>query len=543
MKTKRILFKIFILGGLWGSLLGNTFAQDLESILDEGSKLEKAPPSLRVSEKAHPLVEAMKKSIGSPNPEQNIFLRYLESADWDKALLQFPGAFEGTAFQKSSNGRALLGFVQFQAGLPVTGLQTLFMAPDLKVLDFTLKEEWKRMAPVNHEAWTLAKITWDPAWESVFGESLGLRLKVAEALASNKSIEELQNELQKLSAQAPTSSREKSAMDWQLVIAYSLNDQADRAAKLLAGLMKASHPPVRKDLMQLTAARLLFQNGYFDAAIKYYEKVSKTSDYWTEAQEEMGWAHLRKGEPHNAFALSQSLVAPALNDQVSPEAFLVRALSQLKLCDYSGLVSTLQNFPQRFKERTILLSKISQESVPEEVRQAVELLKAKKIHLQDLGKSAQKLPRRLVMDERLFQFVQNQKSLEAEAQVAEKLYAKSLALTGLQGHFEQLKQSSLLRAEAAKSAAFARIKELAQTEVDETKETLRKLHIVEAELIQQVSIVDKIAKHAKGQEEKKGITGYKGTADTLRFPLDGEIWFDDLSHYRVDVKKACTVKR
>jgi len=525
--------------GLSLALAHTALAQDLESILDEGSKAPKAVKPLAQNVKSTPLAQAMKKAMGKASSEQSIFLRYLENSEWEKATLQFPNAFEGTAFQKSPTGRALFGFVQFQAGLPVTGVQTLFMANNPKEINITLRDEWKNIAPADHFAWTLAQIEWQNSWEVVFGESLELRVKTAEALASTKNVEQLQ----KLSAQATANSKEKALIDWQLVIAYSLNDQADKAAKLLANLMKSSYPPVSKDLMQITAARLLFQNGYFDAALKYYEKVPKDSDYWTESQEEMGWAYIRKGEPNNALAISQGLVTNGLNYQVSPEAFFVRSLSQLKVCDYTGVTDTLGKFPKRFKERTKTLDKITQDPATEDVNKGIALLKTKKVEVQDLGKTAQNLPRRFAHDERLYQFAQAQKHLENEAQVAEKLYAKSLALTGLQGSFEKLKATTLQRANMAKTASYGRVKELAKEEVTETQEILRKLHIVEAELISQVSIADKIAKNAKGNEEKKGVTGYKGMAETVRFPNDDEVWFDEISNYRVDVKKACTVKR
>lgn len=531
--------KHLALVGLSVSLVHTAWAEDLESILNEGAQAPKTTQAPAVAVKTTPLAQAVKKAIGTPNSEQSIFLRYVESADWEKAVLQFPGAFEGTAFQKSPNGRAMLGYVQFQAGLPVTGIQTLFMASNPKEINAVLRDEWKKIAPVDHFAWDLAKVEWQPSWEVVFGEPMELRVKTVEALSTAKNVDQLK----KLSAQATGNSKEKAQIDWQLVIAYSLNDQADQAAKLLASLMKSPYAPVSKDLMQITAGRLLFQNGYFDAATKYYEKVSKKSDYWTEAQEEMGWSYIRKGEPNNAMAVSQSLVTSGMNYQVSPEAFFVRSLSQLKVCDYTGVTETLAAFPKRFKERTKTLEGLVSEPGSEDANKGIALLKTKKIEVQDLGKTAQNLPRRFAHDEKLYEFAQAQKHLEDEAAVAEKLYAKSLALTGLQGSFEKLKQTTLQRAQMAKTASYSRVKELAKEEVGETKEILRKLHIVEAEVIQQVSLAEKIAKNAKGNDEKKGVTGYKGTADAVKFPAEDEVWFDEISNYRVDVKKACTVKR
>src|SRR5207253_8855361 len=139
--------------------------------------------------------------------------------------------------------------------------------------------------------------------------------------------------------------------------------------------------------------------------------------------------------------------------------FFVRSLSQLKVCDYSGVTDNLQDFPKRFKERTKNLEAMSSEPGTQDVDKGIALLKAKKIEVQDLGKTAQNLPRRFAHDDRLYQFAQAQKHLEDEAQVAEKMYAKSLALTGLQGSFEKLRQNTLQRSQMAKASAYSRVKD------------------------------------------------------------------------------------
>ena len=82
--------------------------------------------------------------------------------------------------------------------------------------------------------------------------------------------------------------------------------------------------------------------------------------------------------------------------------------------------------------------------------------------------------------------------LEKESEISESLYAKSLALTGLQGHLETLKKNSESRKHAARSESVARIKFLATDELGHIKDNLNKLHIVEAEVIQQISIADQI---------------------------------------------------
>jgi hypothetical protein len=518
-------------------------ANDLESILTEAAEPEEAQAAAATEKKTTttrqvtPLSLALYELLGKRTSEQNIFLRMIEAGKWNQALIQFSQAFEGTVFQRSPNGRALYGLLQFRSGLSITGAETLFTVTEVKELHQEIRDEWKKTLPTNHFAWEVASIKWIPGWTLVFGPTPGIQL-IARELESEQNI----TRLKALADEAPDDSMAKGEIEWQLLLAYSTNDQADQAGKILARLMKSKTPPVSQDLMQITAARLLFQNGYFDSSIKLYEKVTPKSEYWPEAQEEIAWSYIRKGEPQNAMAITQSLVKPALGAQVSPESYFVHSLSQLKVCNYSGVATSLDLFSKNFKKRTLDLNELAQNSDSPATQKAIQVLMQKRSALTDMGALGTKLPRLITKDENLYRFAQAQKYLEAEAKAAEVLYAQSLAQTGLQATFENLKQTTSNRSHRAKSAAVQRVQELAREEVSETKEILKKMHIIEAEVIQQTVIADKLAKNATAIPDKKGTTGAKGD-DVLRFPADSEVWFDEISHYKIDVKKSCHAKR
>ncbi|MGZ5278399.1 MAG: tetratricopeptide repeat protein [Pseudobdellovibrionaceae bacterium] len=521
-------------------LLAGNHAQatDLESLLTDASEPDAVQAEKQVVAKpVSSFMLALYELLPQRTSEQNIFFRQVESGKWNPSLLQFTQAFEGTEFQKSPSGLALLGLIQFRAGLPITGTETLFTVTEVKEIHPEIRNEWKQALPANHFAWDVAQVKWMPSWSLVFGAAPGIHLMTRE-LESAADIARLKS----LSEEAPDDSFAKGEIEWQLLLAYSMNDQADQAGKLLARMMKSKNSPVSSELMQMTAARLLFQNGYFDSSIKLYEKVPKASEYWTEAQEEIAWAYIRKGEPQNAMAISQSLVKPALASQVSPESYFVHSLSQLKICNYSGVAASLENFSKTFKKRTLDLNEVAANSESAVTLQAIETLKQKKARVNDLGSIGRKLPRLVTKDEHLFRFAQAQKHLESEAKAAEILYAQFLSETGLQASFDTLKQTTSNRAHRAKSSAIQRVQELAREEVQETKEILKKMHIIEAEVLQQTAVAEKIAKNATNVEEKKGGTGAKGP-DVLRFPAEKEIWFDEISHYKIDVKKSCHAKR
>jgi hypothetical protein len=79
--------------------------------------------------------------------------------------------------------------------------------------------------------------------------------------------------------------------------------------------------------------------------------------------------------------------------------------------------------------------------------------------------------------------------------------------------------------------------------VAEIKATVDRLHIVEAELMQQLSRSEKIISQSSQSADKKlGSTGSKAKdAETYRF--DGELWFDEIADMKVDLKKSCQAKR
>jgi hypothetical protein len=137
-------------------------------------------------------------------------------------------------------------------------------------------------------------------------------------------------------------------------------------------------------------------------------------------------------------------------------------------------------------------------------------------------------------------------ALEEEVNQVFKLYKLSLAgasaTVGYQASVDRLKQNVELRAQSAKSAAFTRVKEVAKLEAKEIKQVLTKMHIIEAEVIQQISFASKeLAQKVNSVNIKVGSTGSKSKY-AMTFPLENEVWLDELSNYKVDISKACQAK-
>jgi hypothetical protein len=123
---------------------------------------------------------------------------------------------------------------------------------------------------------------------------------------------------------------------------------------------------------------------------------------------------------------------------------------------------------------------------------------------------------------------------------------------GFQARLEDLKKLAEQKLQSAKSATYARIKDLASEEVSEIQRILQKMQIVDAEVIQQIDRADRIIqanlkvkdqnKHGSDDLVKMGSTGSRAK-HAVKYPFEGETWFDELTNYKVNIKKGCLASR
>ena len=488
----------------------------------------------------------LQKLIAKPTAEQNMFFQFLGAGENEKALYQYQSAFGDTGFGQSASGQALRALLLFQNGLPVTSVNSLLAIQKPATIAPELVKVWLEQVPVNHPVWSLvSEKLWTPQWTEIFGARIAARVQSREIFTDADSAK-----LVDLLRATPVDSAERAALEWQMVLLLAENGDAAKAAAALAHLMKAPNNVVGKDLMSLTAARMLYQNGFLDAAIKYDREIGKTSEYWFEAQEEAGWGYIRKGEPQNAMAITRTLLNPSFSMQVGPEPFFLDSLAKLKICDYSGVMATLNQFRDRFRPRAQAMAAVSLNPDTAETKSLVADMKAGKLKPTEPKAYLAKLPRFVARDEIIKALINREKALQAEAKQAGDIYVRSssggTAQVGFQAPFEIMRKDIDGSVASAHSAVLARVRNLASDEVTEISDILQKLRIVDVELVQRLSLTDRMIKATSNGpiSEKKGTT-VADASDKLRFPAEKEIWFDELSNYKVDVKKDCqaSVKR
>jgi tetratricopeptide (TPR) repeat protein len=525
MMNKKALTAAVLLLGVHGTALAE---DDLMSIL-EGKN---AAPAAQFVESEE--VAKLKAAVRPSTAEQNIFFQFLVEKNYEKALFQWSTAFNGSTFQQTETGKALEAFLNFKNGLKLTGVENLLAIKEPQKIDGTVISLWKENLNDKDPVWGMAQVTWNPYWTQVFGQAAEMSV----VLQKNYVNEDIAS-LTELIKKTPVDSAERNILQWQLVLNLGIRGDSAKAAQVLAHLMKAKNNPIDPDLMTITAGRLLYQNGFLDASLKYYEKISKKSDYWFQAQEEMAWAYMRKGEPQNAMALTKTLTYPHFKGWVGIESYLLSSFASLKVCDYPGVLSTMKAIKPQYGEHLVALEKLSTDPRQPAVDALMKAMNSGAVSPTTLGKDAHMLPTQANRDEVLTMLVRRGQYMSKESEVAEQLYTKSLTFGNLQGQFETLKNQVLNRADMTKGAGYQRVQELAKAELEDSKQVMQRLRIVEVEMIQQVDSASKFLKHANASESKKGTTG-SGVKYAMNFSNDKEIWFDELSNYKVDVKKGCT---
>ncbi len=271
------------------------------------------------------------------------------------------------------------------------------------------------------------------------------------------------------------------------IIDRLLGKSSDEAAKPTS---------VPRDRLLMTKARLLYQDGDVRSALKVFEQVPSDSDWWIESLEERAWGHLRIGEHGLALAQLNTLKAPMFKPLVGPEPYFLTGLIHLRVCDYPKVFDSIKTFKTEYRDRLVAIQNLANVGQTENSLKALTKLQSGALTLHTIISEANYLPRFLLRDREFIQHMENSK----------KGNTKSLTLAGL------------------------RLKALAERDVKEMSEILKKMQLLEAEVIQRIHIAEK----PKGRAHRS-VEIPKGE-EVLMFNDTGEFWLDELDRYHVSAK-------
>ena len=392
------------------------------------------------------------------------FLSLLRQGDngQAQALGQWFSSPENNSFSQTPTGRAILAYILFKNKWEVYALKELFRIPNPDLIHQEVKSLWHLTVSPQHFMWS--SLPWSPSWTRFFSPKIQ---KVEKAL--------------------------KARSEFQMALELSLQNKEDASLKILDRLMKDRENSMDKGALALTQGRLFYQKGLWNQAITHYKEVSQNSDSWFVAQEEKAWSHAQLGHFQKTLAITQTLMTPYFMPYTGPETVFLNALSQMKICDYHGTSESINTFKDIFKKRARALMEIQQKGRNRGISLLLEKLKRGKVPLFSLDpKTAMLVPHDLMRDNVFLRYAQIERYLEQEVLLSENWHKKYMANKS----FKQFKESLASSFHQAREKTLHLAKKRAKEGLEEIKQTLQKMHLLEAELIQQ------IAKKNRGKKSK-----------------------------------------
>ena len=151
------------------------------------------------------------------------------------------------------------------------------------------------------------------------------------------------------------SSQKKYWRLWQASLKYTVYNKATKSIKLQKYLVDKNSPAVSLDKLYLALGRNYYQLGLFQEAIENYSQVSKNSDSWLEAKEELAWSYLRQKNYGRAKAELKTVLSPLFKAKVNSEVYLLSGIASLKTCDYNSVFKVVELFKKRTRVELVLL--------------------------------------------------------------------------------------------------------------------------------------------------------------------------------------------
>ena len=254
------------------------------------------------------------------------------------------------------------------------------------------------------------------------------------------------------------------------------------------------------DLDVMETARKNFSKGNFARAIELYSTIPASSDFWLDAIEERAWSYTRQGQFENALADLHSVTSTVWSSQVGPETYMLSTFVSLKICAYKDVVTKMNIFKKRMLPRVDALENLIAKPIPAQFFNLTDALNKNQITMSSLGQSAENYPRYFYRDRELV---------------------------------AALKKNNL-------KLASVRIKQLAKQDLQEIERNLKKMKIIEVELIQKVLLADKLQKNSSADLKFSSTDRNK----TMVFPVtDEEVWVDEVGHFQVKADQCQSLAR
>jgi len=462
-------------------------------------------------------------SLASAEETSETFSKAIDRGDYRGALLLWPTSDE--ARENSATNQALFAFAEYKDNMPLLALDKLATISNKSSISPAVKGLWSKELGVNSKFWRNFNIKLSSQLSTFFSSKIPAVINAwsLRNLQTDREIKNAQTLLKGLEGTDPGA-----WIKWQLALSYGVRGKTEVAVDYLQSLIDSDQNAIGQDEVLMAAARMLYQDNKLDLAMKYYDQVPKSSDYWLEALEEKAWIYARLNNFERTLGVMKTVLSPIFAAQVGPESYFLGTLANLRVCDYASIFDILKKFKARNQNRLVEIQKLAQTGHNEFSDRTLTKLEKGIGAWADLGADLDKVPRFANRDETLSRALARQRGAHIQQNEIDSLSQQN-------SYFANFKEYALKTSKEFEREAPLRLKTLAGFDLAEIKKNLLKLQLVDAEAVHRMHVGQTYAKKVLGGTEKPQIK------DAIEFPYDDkEIWLDEIDHYQASAK-GCPV--
>jgi hypothetical protein len=274
------------------------------------------------------------------------------------------------------------------------------------------------------------------------------------------------------------------------------------------------------------------------AAVKNWNQIDESSEYWLDALFEESWAYFMAGQYPKALGNIHTIQSPYFPGSFYPEAEILKAVIYFSNCNYEAATTVVARFNKRFVPIQEELQKVLARFKGEQQTEPFfKFLLSVRDGTADLPPSISGIVKASMSDRQLLRGIEYVRVLDEEMARFQQTPAKFKS-SGLGNQVQEvLKIARDLAVEDAGNLARSRY----QRNLEELDEHLRNGEkiLIDITAAQRNELDQAIAANQVSQQESKIFGIVKPDEEHMLWPFDGEYWRDELGFYRQVVESAC----
>jgi tetratricopeptide (TPR) repeat protein len=274
------------------------------------------------------------------------------------------------------------------------------------------------------------------------------------------------------------------------------------------------------------------------AAVKYWNSVDVTSEYWLDALFEESWAYFMAGDYPRALGNIHTIEAPYFPSSFHPEADILKAVIYFTNCNYDAATITVARFHKKYVPVRDALEKVLKKySGQNQEEPFFKFLLNVREGKGDLDERIRPIVEIALSDRQLLRNIDYVRLLEEE----EKRFKKAPQSFQSSGLGQQVGDALKLARDLAVRQAGELAIQRYRRNVDELNEHMRNGEkiLIDITAAQRNILDTKIQTGQVSKAESKIYGVVKPDEEHVLWPFNGEYWRDELGFYRQVVESAC----